>query len=709
MTRECPMEVLVKLDPDQLPQPEERVPLNLALVLDRSGSMGGDKLSLTKQAAIQALEPLNGGDFLSVVIFDDQVDTLYNGPVSDKEKIKKLIQAAEARNNTDLYGGWMRGAHEISKPNQQGRLSRVILLTDGEANHGVVDPVQICSQVSSYSAGGVQTTTLGFGADYNQDLLSKMAAEGGGNHAYIEKAQRLGQFFEEEMDSLLKAVGTRVRIQIAPAVGGRIDWLVKPLVDREGQIRLGNLVQGQGLALVFRWAADPAEDLCDLNVTVSWSDLRTGKEQQLQTRLSLPLLSRDQWESLECDPEVLAQAARAQVELRRRGARQLLEQQQYDLARQWLQWALDLPHLPKDEQATLFDLIHTVERRDTQAGLKKATMYSHGHGHGHARVSAHYAQPEGPGLENSRRQRPHLTMPLGDGPVLHRPWEWPAANWSRLEGMLRGHFFGERLVRGDKAPWGEGAALTATTLKHQLRYVFRIERLAADLHETPLLHPTTSQQRFRRAYEKGDLSLLEVGSDTAGCAALRRVCPFLVVYRENPLIDALQATLLTHRDNLALCGCIGYLQLLRALLRLAILPTRDFYLSTFCEALIGLEQSKYSCQTGAFKGWSGSLSDFLTLAIGSAREKSLDLAQAVKSWGSGPYLLEVLPTLLYTLELHAHEPWPALLNVSKVAMETDTLAMLTGAALGAMHGPQPGWFLDPELDLLLNEVKSAYY
>ncbi|MBS2039273.1 VWA domain-containing protein [bacterium] len=710
MARECPMEVLLQLDPDQLPPSQgDRVPLNLALVLDRSGSMSGEKLGLTKVAARRALESLNSEDHLSLVIFDDQVESLYNGPVQDKPRIEKLIGAIEARNDTDLCGGWLRGAQDISRTHQIGRLSRVILLTDGQANRGVVDPRQICEKVAGHLTGGVQTTTLGFGRDYNQQLLSEMAKEGGGNHAYIETPERLVEFFEEEMASLIQAVGTRVQVQIAPATGGHIQWIVKPGLDREGQARLGNLVRGQPLALVFRWAADPVGSQCDLNLTVSWSDLKSGKTVQQQAQLSLPVLPAEQWEQLPCHPEVQAQAARAQVELRRRGAMQFLEQGQYDLALQWLGWALELPNLPEDEKPALVDLIHTVARRDTQAGLKKAAMYSHGHGHGHARVSAHYTQEEGPGLENSSRNRPRLSMPLGDGPILHREWEWPAGPWNRIEGMLRGHFFGERLVRGDKAPLGEGAALTAATLRHQMAYVFEIQRLAADLHATPLLHPTTSQQRFRRAYEKGDLSLLEVGSDSAGCAALRRVCPFLVVFRDNPLNDALMATLLTHRDNLALCACLGYLHLLRCLLRLAILPTRDFYLNTFCSALVGLEQTKYNCETGRFKGWNGYLSEFLPMAIGFARAESLDLAQAIKAWGSGPYLLEVLPTLLYTLELHAQEPWPALLNVSRYSSETDTLAMLTGAALGALHGSQPGWFLDPALDKLLDEVKSLNY
>ena len=706
LTRERGLDVLITLNPDQLPaRPKgQRVPLNLALVLDRSGSMAGEKLQLTKEAACRSLESLNAKDHLSLVIFDDQVETLFNGPVKNKAKIEALIRSVDARNSTDLHGGWLRGAQELCKQKRIGCLSRVVLLTDGEANHGIIDPVQICKEVVDWTASSVQTTTLGFGAGYNQELLRQMASEGGGNHGYIENAERLAAFFDEEMGSLLQARGTHVRIQIVSSTGGHIQWFVKPRLDREGQVLLGNLVQGQPLAQVFCWRVEHPTSPPGLKVHVHWNDLDSGQSQLQQSELKLPVIDLEEWEKLASDPRVEEQVARAQVELRRRGAMHLLGQNQYDAAYQWLGWALELKHLPEAELASLRDLQDTVARRDLQATLKKAAMYSHGHGHGHARVSAHYAQER-----EHRQDKPRLTIPIGDGPVLHRPWEWPAAPWRRLEGMLRGHFFGERLVRGDKVPLGEGAALTVATLEHQRNHLFRAEALADQLYSTPLLHPTTSQQRFRRAYDKGQFTLLEIGSDSAGCAALRRVCPFLVVYRENPLLDAMLATLITHRDNLALTACVGYLSLLAALLRQAMLPPKEFYLDTFLEAIQGLEQRRYNCETGKFKGWSGYPKDFLPLAIAYARQQSLALPQAMQCWGSGPYLLEVLPSLLYALELHAHEPWNALIQVSETALEPDTLAMLTGAAVGALHGPQPGWFLDPALDQLFNQVKELNF
>ena len=95
------------------------------------------------------------------------------------------------------------------------------------------------------------------------------------------------------------------------------------------------------------------------------------------------------------------------------------------------------------------------------------------------------------------------------------------------------------------------------------------------------------------------------------------------------------------------------------------------------------------------------------MAFNLAREKSFTLAEAKKAWGSGPYLLEVVPTLLYALELHADDPWKALEEVSENSMEPDTLAMLVGACVGALHGPHKGWFLSDGLEQLIDSCRTS--
>jgi ADP-ribosylglycohydrolase len=233
------------------------------------------------------------------------------------------------------------------------------------------------------------------------------------------------------------------------------------------------------------------------------------------------------------------------------------------------------------------------------------------------------------------------------------------------------------------------------------------------LHELPALmsaaevpYPTTSLQNLRRQM-KTRTALLKLGSDSAGCAALRRVCPFLVTGRRFPALDAALATMVTHRDSMAMTASAGYTVLLGELLRCPQVPEPEFYLRTFLRAIEGMEKGEpYSCNAPAFHGWSGHLVDFLPTAISRAREYSWTLAEAKEAWGNGPYLLEVVPTVLYALELHAQDPWTAIDEVSRESMEADTLAMLVGACVGALHGPHRGWFLADDLETLIDKCRT---
>lgn len=688
-------EILFRIDPHQLPARSRvtRVPLNLALVLDRSGSMAGEKIDLTIQAACQAVTGLTEEDFLTVVVFDEVVDTIFTGQAEDRATICALIREVRARNQTDLYAGWLRGAEELGKVRHPSRLSRVVLLTDGQANRGLTSTEEICSGVSFWAQRGVQTTTLGFGTGYAEELLRPMAAQGCGNHAYIEDASRLSAFFEEEMSNLARTRGTQVRLRLSQPV----QWLTEPTIDSEGRVCLADLVEGQSLAGVFRLQNS------ELQAEVSWHDLESSATQKAWAELKLPVLDVAEWRALPTDPEVDANVARAMAELRRRSAMALLRWHQEDAALQCLGWALALPALPDDERAALHDLIATVERGDYSASYKKAAMYGHGHGHGH-RISAHYAQESG--LRQDRRSRSEL--PLGDGPILHAEFKAPYSPDRRIMGMLRGHFFGERLVRGNRGPLGEGGQLSRVTFHHLITRFFDPAVLAEEFAEAPVLHPTTSQQKFRRRFNEGGSSLLEVGSVSAGCAALRRICPFVMTGRPTLYFEVVLATLITHRDNLALSAAVGYAALLWKLLFEPCRPPATFYAQTFLEAIAGLEYGPgYECRAPGFKDWRGHLKDFLPLALGRAREEGWSVSRAIRQWGSGPYLLEVVPTLLYILEQHADDPDRALKAAISDTMERDTLGMLVGAALGALYGEQPGWFLHDEVEDLLDRLKAS--
>lgn len=167
---------------------DRNVPLNLCLVLDHSGSMNGRPLETVKKAAITLVERLNPGDRISVVAFDHRAKVLVkNQALNDLDNVKKQIQRLSADGGTAIDEGLKLGIEEVAK-GKQDSVSQVFLLTDGENEHGDNNRCLKLAQLApSYK---LTLNTLGFGANWNQDILEQIADAGGGTLSYIERPEQ---------------------------------------------------------------------------------------------------------------------------------------------------------------------------------------------------------------------------------------------------------------------------------------------------------------------------------------------------------------------------------------------------------------------------------------------------------------------------------------------------------------------------------------
>jgi Ca-activated chloride channel homolog len=200
--------------------PLKRRPLHLAIVLDRSGSMGGTPLATAKAALSKFLDQLIPQDRLTLVAFNDQVEVLAKAmPAAEKWALHGAIASIEADGMTNLSGGWLAAAEAVIAARAEGMDSRIVVLTDGHANQGLLEPAAFASVADGLRGQGVTTTTVGIGAEYDETVLSSIAAHGGGNEHHVDGTDEIGPILSAELDDLVGLYAQNLTLRFAPAAG----------------------------------------------------------------------------------------------------------------------------------------------------------------------------------------------------------------------------------------------------------------------------------------------------------------------------------------------------------------------------------------------------------------------------------------------------------------------------------------------------------
>lgn len=206
----------LELKGSQAPADANRIPLNISLVLDRSGSMAGDKIAYVKKAAQFVIDNLAAEDRLSVVQYDDVIDVLIpSGAVKNKAEAKRRVEEIQARNMTNLSGGMLAGYEQVQSTKQENYVNRVLLLSDGLANLGIQDPDQLkLIAQSRFREQGIALSTFGVGNDFNEVLMTNLSEYGGANYYFIDSPDKIPAIFAEELRGLLAVVAQNVRLEI---------------------------------------------------------------------------------------------------------------------------------------------------------------------------------------------------------------------------------------------------------------------------------------------------------------------------------------------------------------------------------------------------------------------------------------------------------------------------------------------------------------
>ena len=301
--RSCHRHVKVVIQAPTAEVQGQRPPVNIAFVLDRSGSMGGGKFQLAQQAVQQAIARLEDRDRFSLVVFDQQVELVHPSEPATSQARRRALEALARfgpRGTTNLGEGWLTGCAQVAEHLSEASVGRCMLLTDGQANVGIVDAPTLCLHATELKSRGVSTSTFGVGHDFEEHLLGGMADAGGGAFNYIEHAEQIPALMDQELGETLEVVARRVVLEVDLPVGVTLsavgpydvelgngvarvllpDLVSGQLLDFPLKLGFSKASEGERLELRFRVVdRDGVLDGLEAVVGVRYTDRKTNRAQ----------------------------------------------------------------------------------------------------------------------------------------------------------------------------------------------------------------------------------------------------------------------------------------------------------------------------------------------------------------------------------------------------------------------------------------------
>ena len=318
-----PVHLSVALTAGEAPAQARKRSMAFCVVLDRSGSMAGPPLNQAKAACETVVRNLRSEDEFALVAFDDHAKVVIPlQRICDKSAALSAIREISDRGSTNLTAGWMLGQDELKKTSGD-TARRVLLLSDGLLNVGITDPEQVSRIVADgLERGHIRTSTLGFGDQYDETLLERLATSSGGNFYDANSPEKLPAIFSAELEGLQKTAAQNVRLRVRKLTFCE-DWQALAsyysvaLPDGRTELSLGDLVSEESVTVIFQLEVLPLPLLPDgspaaslegealMELEILWDDLTGGEIKSCVHRQTVRILATQNPEDVKINVDVI--------------------------------------------------------------------------------------------------------------------------------------------------------------------------------------------------------------------------------------------------------------------------------------------------------------------------------------------------------------------------------------------------------------------
>lgn len=357
---------------------DSRKPLNIAIAIDRSGSMSGPPLTEAKKCAIAMVERMSHTDRVAIIAYDSEAQVVVpSTDVTDRIAIQNRIRGITEGGMTALHNGWLLAAEQVAENQTTAGINRVLLLSDGNANVGLTDVATIVDQSAKMAEAGIMTSTYGLGHHFNEELMVAISQAGLGQSYYGESAEDLADSFGEEFELMLNTLATQLVLLVEPKQGIEVE-LLNNLNRRAGGWALSDLAAGGDVWAVLRVTAPkgtigPSTNLFSCRLNFVGKDGRSDSIHQ--EALSLPALDSHSYAAVAANKTVAARVTELQISALQGEARVYAENGNWDKVDEVIARARKMA----EEHPWLSSNVEALERysqRRERALFTKEALYS---------------------------------------------------------------------------------------------------------------------------------------------------------------------------------------------------------------------------------------------------------------------------------------------------------------------------------------------